>query len=144
MRTVVNSRANVRIGRGRGFLLAVLLGMLGCFQSLDRPEQVVGVYDLEVGGVVDSLKVRPDGRYLHIYGRGGGPTVVDSGTWTISHASGEPRIEFADFFPSWRAQTFPGLPAQRGYWSAYAERGLTGSVRIKVDADLGLAYVRRR
>ena len=136
--------ALVSIWPRRTVIAALLLAVVACATPLDRAEDVVGVYDLKWDGTVDQLEVRPDGRYVRTYHTEGGAAVVDSGAWTMSHASGETRVEFANWLPSWRAQTFPDIPMRRGYWVPYAERGLTGQVRISVESDIGLAYVRRQ
>lgn len=121
----------------------VLTLFAGCAEPLERPEEVTGTYVMDGGAARDELTVRADGRYVRSYALPGETAVVDSGTWEIERSSGEPRIVFSDFAPRWRAQAFPDVPMRRGYWSTYAERSAGGTVRINVNEDLGLAYVRK-
>lgn len=127
------------------FLVPLTILLAGCGERPLRAE-IVGAYRLNRGTTIDSLLLRSDGVYLHVYASPEGGAVVDSGRWHYDPEDEEDRaISFFDFRVSGDLERLEsggrstGAPFV-GLFMAPAERRRDGAIAIIASHDLALEY----
>lgn len=123
-------------------LLALASITVACSQPITDLYSVVGRYQLNKGDAEDVITVRADGSYIHAYRPRFGSQVVDTARWTLKHEGGDVQIEFEKFSHYSRTEFFPGEQILRGFWIVDIEKNWRGQIRMAVDTDIGLYYIR--
>jgi hypothetical protein len=122
------------------FAVAMILAIARCV-PVPR-NNVYGTYRLNQGGDRYELQILPDGHWRHRV-RTAGTVVTDSGTWTWDHDDEGDMITFERFAPRWRREFSPGEVVSAAYWPVEPERTWTGRVRLWVDYDIDLYYIKQ-
>lgn len=115
-------------------LSVALFTTTSCCLEVSR-SSVPGTYVATLATGIDTIVVRADGTYSHLFSRDGGPG-EESGTWDLERVEGAPRISFHKFTPQWERG------ARQGIWAARVQRTLH-TMRLRISDDLNLYYERR-
>jgi hypothetical protein len=106
---------------------------------------LVGVYVANFSSGNDTIELRSDGTYLHVFTQPGESAVVrNEGLWNMALHEGRDRVAFRDFV--WAPNTsgaqlreVSGFANQPVLWTTAAYRSRAG-VRLVANADLGQYY----
>ena len=128
----------------RSLALAMLVLLaVACGVPIDS-HSVPGTYYWNTAGVVDEIIIRPDSTYVHVFVPRDGPAIRDSSTWDFeTWDDGAPRVSFDHFRFYSREGDWPRPVPQPAIWPATIERGMDGRLRLSVDPDVDLYYVRK-
>jgi hypothetical protein len=108
-----------------------------------RIEDVPGTYAFRKGAAVDTLMLGARGDYIHLYVSPGRAAVRDTGSWKAEATARGVRLTMSNFSMHFREATDPQLPAVSGFWVVDLRRTLGSRLRLPVDEDIGLYYVKR-
>lgn len=128
------------------FLIPICFGLilLGCDKPLSQQE-VVGLYTADFGAGSDTIELRPDGTYVHLFSEPGAAAEVrNEGSWRMTLNGNENRIVFENFVFAPRTsgaelRAVAGRANQPVSWGVEIYRAWNG-VRLTADADLGHFY----
>jgi hypothetical protein len=117
-----------------------LLLCLACGCSRLGAHEAPGTYVMGMRFVADTLWVKPDGTYMHVYADGV-KVLVASGRWEHEFLRGGPRVTFHRF----PIRDYSGSISdsnRTGTWPALFQRTAFGSIVLHVDEDRGVSYRR--
>lgn len=121
------------------FLIPICFGLilLGCDKPLSQRE-VVGLYVADFGAGRETIELRPDGSYLHLFREpGASEEVKNEGSWRMTLEDKENRIVFENFV--FAPKTSGAELGAVALWNVEIYRAWNG-VRLTVNADLGHFY----
>jgi hypothetical protein len=125
-------------------LTAVLLILAGCESRITETE-LIGVYVDSFGSGNETIELRSDGTYSHIFRQpGASADVRNEGSWSMAPNEGPNRVAFKDFVfapetSGAQLRSLSGSEQRPVLWSTTARRSWTG-LRLIADADLGQYY----
>jgi hypothetical protein len=127
------------------FLICCASLLLGGCQRPIIETDLVGRYTANFGNGTDTLELRSDGTYLHVFRQPGASTDVrNEGSWSMALSEGRDRVAFRDFV--WALNTsgaqlreLSGSAPKPVLWTTQAYRS-SGGVRLVANADLGQYY----
>ena len=129
----------IRCCRAAALLGAVLWG--GCTVGASSTD-VIGTFVLNHPDVLDSLTLLPTQVYVHSYQRASERPISDTGRWKWDSGGDGNRLVLSDFAMWVRKVALPSVDVPRGTWVVKPERAANGQIRLHVDRDVGLMYVR--
>lgn len=120
------------IRASRVLLIAALA--MSCAGDPVRPDDLVGVYAINLGTSPDAIVLHADGTYSHSY-MAGTEATTQRGRWQLEVIDSEPLVTFHDFVFG-REGFGSGAPA---LWPVSPQRE-RGRLRLPLDRDRGLWY----
>ena len=121
----------------------VVLALLSACRGQVRPEEVPGTYALNKGAAADTLVLGSRGSYTHLFVPLGQAAVRDTGSWKAEATPTGLRLTMSGFSMHPRVPIDSQPPVVRGFWVVDIGRTLGGRLRLPVDEDIGVYYVRR-
>ena len=123
---------------------ALLVGsvLMACgprFSARDLP----GTYVLNHRASADTLLLNANGTYIHSFvSVQDQRAATESGTWAVDTASGPLRLTLTDFAVTSIPDSGRTLP-RRGLWVLELDQGWRGPLRLPVESDIGLYFVKQ-
>jgi hypothetical protein len=121
--------------------LVSLLLVGGCSKAIEHDE-ILGHYQLSTPQFRDTLELYDDGSYIHSFTSPTGDVTIDRGRWEFTRESGRLALVFHGFTHRARAYYAPSAPREAGMWPVVIEKTWRGQIRLEVDRDIDLFYVR--
>ncbi len=123
------------------FLFICAIVSFGCFGEIKRTD-IVGNFNANYENAVDTLELKADGTYVHIYKStlsDDGRTFTNINKWNFEYINGKPKIVFSEFISGIPSQ-YSGGHQGPGTWVTEAKEPLFGGLRLPIFDDLDLYY----
>ena len=116
-------------------LIVMFVFTLACSKRIN-PSEVAGTYEAHHQNGIETLRLRPDGSYVHEFKGMDGTTLNHSSRWKFEPFNGEPKVALYDFTPH-----FP-VSQKRGDILLIDVEKDWGRIRLYLSYDLGQYYVK--